>query len=237
MVQVQVTGQSAEELGAGVTSHAKTAWQGNAKSGSRFSRIAVFCGASEGTSPVYMAAAQALGEELARRGQGLVYGGGSVGLMGKIASTVYDLLGEGSVIGVIPAALEPREVSGAAVGEVRIVPDMHTRKAEMAAEADAFVCLPGGYGTLEEMLEMVTWLQLGFHEKPVALLNINGFYEHLLGFFDHCVTEGFVRPSSRDMLISGSTPAEVLDALEAFQPPPSIIKLAEAGQLPANSRG
>ncbi|KAI7839678.1 hypothetical protein COHA_006487 [Chlorella ohadii] len=142
-----------------------------------FKKIAVFCGASSGGSPVYVEAARALGEEMVRRGIGLVYGGGNVGLMGAIAETVGKGLGEQSVIGVIPAALEPREISGTTVGEIRVVPSMHERKAIMFDESDAFIAIPGGYGTLDETLEITTWQQLGYHQKPVGILNINGFFD------------------------------------------------------------
>jgi cytokinin riboside 5'-monophosphate phosphoribohydrolase len=122
-----------------------------------------------------------------------VYGGGNIGLMGAIAETVSEGLGPSAVLGVIPSMLMDREVSGTTIGECRVVDNMHTRKAEMAEAADAFVALPGGFGTLEEILEAITWLQLGYHQKPVGFLNMNGFYDGLLTFFDHCVTAGFVR--------------------------------------------
>mmetsp|Transcript_17368 Transcript_17368/g.51969 ORF Transcript_17368/g.51969 Transcript_17368/m.51969 type:complete len:158 (-) Transcript_17368:1225-1698(-) len=148
---------------------------------------------------------------------------------------VHSLLGEGSVVGVIPKELEPREVSGEAVGEVRIVRNMHERKAIMAMEASAFICLPGGFGTLEEGVEVLTWSQLGFHTKPVAVLNINGFYDHLLAFFDHCVTEGFIRDTSRQILISDSTPAGVLDKLEAYQGGQQVKSPRHVTRLLSNS--
>ncbi|EIE19309.1 hypothetical protein COCSUDRAFT_25815 [Coccomyxa subellipsoidea C-169] len=200
-------------------------------------KIAVFCGASSGNSPEYLQCARELGHEMVRRGIGLVYGGGNVGLMGEIAHTVYNGLGEESVIGVIPEALQPREISGETVGEIRIVPDMHTRKAMMSAEADAFIGIPGGFGTLEELMEMVTWQQLGLHTKPVGILNIAGYYDHLLDFFDHAVEEGFVRQPSRDIVIQSRDPRELIEKLETYSPPSSIIRLALEGKLLHNLRG
>ena len=121
------------------------------------------------------------------------------------------------VIGVIPAALVPREISGATVGERRVVPDMHARKKAMYEASDAFIALPGGYGTLEEVIEMVTWHQLGYHSKPVAFLNAGGFYDRLLSFFDHACEEGFTSPGVRGIVLAADTPAGVLDALEAYE--------------------
>ncbi|CAL5221821.1 g4078 [Coccomyxa viridis] len=174
---------------------------------------------------------------MVKRGIGLVYGGGNVGLMGEIASTVYAGLGEENVIGVIPEALQPREISGQTYGELRVVPDMHTRKAQMSAEADAFIGIPGGFGTLEELLEMVTWQQLGLHTKPVGIYNMAGYFDHLLDFFDHATEEGFIRQASRDIVIQADDPSELISKLEAYTPPPSIIKLALEGKLLHNLRG
>ncbi|KAK9839266.1 hypothetical protein WJX81_004770 [Elliptochloris bilobata] len=193
-------------------------------------KIAVFCGFSTGSGPEYVQLARDLGAELVKRHIGLVYGGGNNGLMGAIAHTVLEGLGEQAVIGVIPEALQPHEISGPTLGDIRVVPDMHTRKALMAAEADAFIALPGGFGTLEELIEVVTWQQLGLHTKPVGVLNIKnacgaGFYDNLLTFCDHCVAEGFIRPASRGILIEAATPAELIDKLAAHEPPASIIQL------------
>ncbi|WVZ69101.1 hypothetical protein U9M48_017939 [Paspalum notatum var. saurae] len=153
----------------------------------RFGRICVFCGSNPGNRAVFGDAALDLGKELVARGIDLVYGGGSVGLMGLIAQTVLD--GGCSVLGVIPRALMPLEISGASVGKVKVVSDMHERKAEMARQSDAFIALPGGYGTMEELLEMITWSQLGIHDKPVGLLNVDGYYDPLLMLFDKGATE------------------------------------------------
>ncbi|EFN51355.1 hypothetical protein CHLNCDRAFT_28106 [Chlorella variabilis] len=202
-----------------------------------FRKIAVFCGASSGSNPLYIEAARLLGAEMARRGIGLVYGGGNVGLMGAVAEAVGSRLGPDQVIGVIPAALEPREISGTTVGEIRVVGSMHERKAMMFEEADAFIMIPGGYGTLDETLEITTWQQLGFHTKPVGLLNINGFFNKLLAFLDHATQEGFIRPSSRAILVSGDTPGELIDTLAAYQAPPSLLRLASEGKLGVHERG
>ena len=145
------------------------------------------------------------------------YGGGNVGLMGAIAETVGRGLGEEHVIGVIPAALAPREISGTTVGEIRLVEDMHTRKAMMFDLADAFISIPGGFGTLDETVEITTWHQLGFHAKPVGILNTLGYFDHLLAFFDHATAEGFVRPASRAIVVSDSDPAALIDKLMAYE--------------------
>ncbi|XP_052208926.1 cytokinin riboside 5'-monophosphate phosphoribohydrolase LOG8 isoform X2 [Diospyros lotus] len=136
--------------------------------------------------------------------------------MGLISQRVYD--GGCHVLGVIPKALEPLEISGETVGEVKIVADMHERKAEMAKQADAFVALPGGYGTMEELLEMITWSQLGIHKKPVGLLNVDGYYNSLLSLFDNGVEEGFIKPSARHIVLSAPTAQELLTKMEQYTP-------------------
>ncbi|OAE35142.1 hypothetical protein AXG93_4461s1210 [Marchantia polymorpha subsp. ruderalis] len=183
---------------------------------SRFKRICVFCGSSNGKKTLYRNVALDLGKEMVKRKIDLVYGGGSVGLMGQIAHTVHD--GGGHVIGVIPKALMPQEISGHTVGELRAVSDMHERKAEMARQADAFIALPGGYGTLEELLEMITWVQLGIHDKPVGLLNVDGYYNSLLALFDKAVEEGFLKLSARNILLSAPTARELLEKFEEYEP-------------------
>ncbi|EFJ47282.1 hypothetical protein VOLCADRAFT_61608 [Volvox carteri f. nagariensis] len=179
-------------------------------------KLCVFCGASTGTDPVYMASAKQLGECFVRENIGLVYGGGTVGLMGEVARTVQGGLGDEGVLGVLPEALAPREVSGTLIGRTHIVADMHTRKAMMAQHADGFIAMPGGFGTLEELMEVLTWQQLGFHTKPVALFNVNGFFDPLLAFFGHAVTEGFVRPHHSNVIVSAD-PGELIDKMRAFQ--------------------
>ncbi|KAG6468605.1 hypothetical protein ZIOFF_073293 [Zingiber officinale] len=146
----------------------------------------------------------------------LVYGGGSVGLMGLISQTVYD--GGCHVLGVIPKALVPIEISGETVGEVKVVSNMHERKAVMAGQADAFIALPGGYGTMEEVIEMITWSQLGNHNKPVGLLNVDGYYNSLLELFDNGVREGFIKPASRHIVISSPNATELLAKMELYTP-------------------
>lgn len=181
------------------------------------SRICVFCGSSPGGQPVYADAARALAEELVARGLGLVYGGGSVGLMGALADAV--LAKRGEIIGVIPGPLASRELAHAGVTDMRIVASMHERKATMAALVDGFIALPGGLGTLEETLEILTWAQLGIHRKPVGVLNVEGYYDGLLRFLTHAVREGFVRAEYFALLLFADTPGELLDRFAAWKPP------------------
>ncbi|XP_065851025.1 cytokinin riboside 5'-monophosphate phosphoribohydrolase LOG8 [Euphorbia lathyris] len=182
----------------------------------KFKRMCVFCGSNAGNRQVFSDAALELGDELVKRKIDLVYGGGSVGLMGLISQKVYE--GGCHVLGVIPKALMPLEISGETVGEVRTVSDMHERKAAMAREADAFIALPGGYGTMEELLEMITWSQLGIHKKPVGLLNVDGYYNCLLALFDNGVQEGFIKPSARHIILSAPTPKELVEKMEQYSP-------------------
>jgi uncharacterized protein (TIGR00730 family) len=190
-------------------------------------RVCVFCGSNAGTDPVYSRAADALGRTLARRGLGLVYGGGSVGLMGVIADGA--LAGGGEVIGVIPKALARQEVAHEGLTKMHVVPDMHTRKAKMAELADGFIALPGGYGTLEELFEVVTWGQLGLHARPIALLNAAGYFDGLLGWIDSAVREGFIRPEHRRLLMAGTEPDALLDAMGRYEPP-VLEKVLKAGE-------
>ena len=179
-----------------------------------FGRICVYCGSSLGARPSYAAAAHRLGEALAHRGLGLVYGGGSVGLMNEVADAVLERGGE--VIGVIPEKLQTLELGKAGCTELRVVPDMHARKATMADLSDAFVALPGGYGTLEELFEAITWTQLGYHHKPVGLLDVDGYFRHLVAFLDHVQAEGFVRPDL-GLLTVRDDPVALLDALATVE--------------------
>jgi len=172
-------------------------------------RICVFCGSAVGRDPRYRESAVELGRLLVERGLDLVFGGGCVGLMGVVADEV--LARGGSVTGVIPEALMAREIGHRGVTNLHIVPDMHARKALMASLADAFISLPGGYGTLEELFEVATWAQLGIHAKPVGMLNVGGFYDDLVRQVDRAVAEGFVAPTRR--LLVAETPASLLDAL------------------------
>jgi uncharacterized protein (TIGR00730 family) len=180
-------------------------------------RLCVFCGSAAGARPEYAAAARALADELVGRGLGLVYGGGSVGLMGVLADAV--LARGGEVIGVIPRGLASRELAHASLTELRLVDSMHERKAIMASLVDGFVALPGGLGTLEETLEVLTWAQLGIHARPVGLVDVAGYFGALLAFLEHAVAEGFVRPPYLDLLLRAATPAELLDRFAAWAPP------------------
>ncbi|ERN15347.1 hypothetical protein AMTR_s00036p00139830 [Amborella trichopoda] len=182
----------------------------------RFKRVCVFCGSNSGNRAVFGDATLELGSELVKRRIDLVYGGGSVGLMGLISQTVYN--GGCHVLGVIPTALLPLEISGQTVGEVKTVADMHERKAEMARQSDAFIALPGGYGTMEELLEMITWSQLGIHSKPVGLLNVDGYYDTLLALFDKGVQEGFIQPAARHIVVSAPTAKELIQRMEEYTP-------------------
>ncbi|KAL3324983.1 hypothetical protein AABB24_038877 [Solanum stoloniferum] len=183
---------------------------------SKFKKICVFCGSSPGKKSGYKEAAVELGKELVSRNIDLVYGGGSIGLMGLVSQAVYS--GGRHVLGVIPRTLMPREITGETVGEVKAVADMHQRKAEMAKHSDAFIALPGGYGTLEELLEVIAWSQLGIHDKPVGLLNVDGYYNSLLAFIDKAVEEGFICPNARQIFVSAPTAKELMNKLEDYFP-------------------
>ena len=180
-------------------------------------RICVFCGSSEGARAAYADAARALAGELVRRKIGLVYGGGSVGLMGVLADTA--LAAGGEVIGVIPGPLAARELAHPGLTEMRVVGSMHERKATMASLVDGFIALPGGLGTFEETLEILTWAQLGIHEKPVGVLNVEDYWDGLLRMLSHAVREGFVKREYLALLLFADTPAELLDRFERWRPP------------------
>lgn len=178
--------------------------------------IAVFCGSSEGADPLYKETAQALGKQLYQHQTTLVYGGGNRGLMGIVAQSLHAL--GGRVIGVLPEALNRSDVRLHSVEEqLIIVPTMHERKATMYALSDAFVALPGGIGTFEEILEVFTWLQLGYHTKPVALLNIAGFFDHLLAFLKHSMQEGFLKADHLGALIVESDIDRLLNRLDTWE--------------------
>jgi uncharacterized protein (TIGR00730 family) len=180
-------------------------------------RVAVFTGSNPGSRPEYLEAARALGDTLARRGLTLVYGGARVGLMGALADAA--LAAGGPVTGVMPEALVAKEVAHAGLSELHVVRSMHERKALMADLADAFVAMPGGWGTLDELFEILTWAQLGLHRKPCAVLNVRGYFDPLLAFLDHSVREGFVRDEHRAMLLVAASAAELLDRLGEARPP------------------
>jgi uncharacterized protein (TIGR00730 family) len=179
-------------------------------------RIAVYCGSSPGRTPVYADAAWRFGETLVRRGVGLVYGGARVGLMGTLADAV--VARGGAATGVIPSSLVDREIAHAGIADLRIVESMHERKALMTELADAFVALPGGMGTLDELAEAITWGQLGIHSKPCGVLEVDGYFSSFLAFLDHAMAEGFLRPGDREGLVVDSDPDALLDRLAASEP-------------------
>lgn len=182
--------------------------------------ICVFCGSSEGASPAYRIAAAALGRLLAKRGLRLVYGGGQVGLMGVLASAATAAGGE--VVGIIPRALLVREAGTQLADDLRIVDSMHERKALMAELADGFIALPGGYGTLEELCEMISWAQLGIHDKPCGMLDVEGYFSPLIAQFDLAVDSGFVRPEHRRLILTERDPERLLGLMESYVAPPTM---------------
>ena len=179
-------------------------------------RICIFCASSPGNRPEYAAAAEEMATELVNRKIGLVYGGSKVGLMGVLADAVLGAGGE--AVGVIPKNLMEREVGHAGLSKLHVVQSMHERKALMADLSDAFIALPGGFGTLEEFCEVVTWSQLGLHAKPCGILNVLEYYSPLLAMFDHAVEEGFLKPENRALVLARASPAELLRALEEWRP-------------------
>ena len=194
-------------------------------------RVCVFCGASTGRRSAYAEAARAFGALLAERGLGLVYGGGRVGLMGALADGA--LAGGGEAIGVIPQGLVDRELAHPGLSELRVVLSLHERKAEMAALADAFVALPGGFGTLDELMEQLTWAQLGLHRKPVGLLDVEGYWAPLIALARHATQEGFVRELDLEAIAVGDDGALLLDRLErTAEAPARRAKWAEAPPAP-----
>ncbi len=180
-------------------------------------RLCVYCGSSPGTGDDYVSAARELGKLLLRQEIGLVYGGASRGIMGAIADTVLE--GGGNVTGIIPRALRGKEIAHERLTELRVVDSMHERKSLMAELSDAFIAMPGGFGTLEEIIEVITWGQLGFHDKPCGLLNVAGYFDHLLAFLDHSTAQGFLHPQHRSMLLVANTPTELLEQFENYVPP------------------
>jgi uncharacterized protein (TIGR00730 family) len=178
--------------------------------------LCVYCGSSMGTSPAYADAARALAKAMVDESIGLVYGGGNIGLMGTIATEVLRL--GGNATGVIPKALMEREIGHVDLTELHVVKDMHERKALMAELSDGFVAMPGGIGTLEELFEVFTWSQLGFHDKPIGLLNVNGFYDGLTGFLRHVVDQGFLKDAQASLLVCEATPAQLLERFKTYNP-------------------
>lgn len=179
--------------------------------------VCVYCGSNVGVRTEYADAARRLARHLAASGVGIVYGGASRGIMGILADEM--LVAGGEVVGVIPQALKAREIAHGGLTELHVVNSMHERKAMMAERSDAFVALPGGFGTLEEIVEMLTWAQLQIHAKPCALLNVAGYFDGLLAYLNHAVAEGFVRPQHREMLLVAENPEELLRRFESYHAP------------------
>ncbi len=182
-------------------------------------RICVYCGSGVGGQDGYADAARTLGRALVARGFGLVFGGGRIGMMGVLARTV--LTGGGEATGVIPKDLMDKGLGLTSVTSLRVVETMHARKTLMAELADAFVALPGGFGTAEEFFEALTWAQLGLHTKPCGLLNVHGYFDHLIHFVDHAVHEQFIDSTNRELMIVDDAPEGLLAKLDAWQPPPA----------------
>lgn len=183
----------------------------------RFTRLCVFCGASSGIREVYTEGALRLAEELINRQIDLIYGGGTIGLMGVLARAVYE--GGRRVVGVIPRTLTIRELSGEMIGELVVVDTMHERKARMARLADGFIALPGGLGTMDELLDVMTWSQLGIHRKPIGLLNVSGYFDPLLNLFQHAAAEGFVRAQHTQLALAHEEPDRLLDQMLCYEAP------------------
>jgi len=180
-------------------------------------KICVYCGSSPGRLPEYLESARTLSRELVKREIGLVYGGASVGIMGEIADAV--LAEGGEVTGIIPQSLVDKEVFHSGLTELKIVESMHERKALMAEMSDGFIALPGGLGTIEELFEVLTWSQLGFHKKPCALLNVKGYYDNLSLFLKHAVEEQFIKSIHRQMLLVEEKPEKLLESMATYSPP------------------
>lgn len=180
-------------------------------------RLCVYCGSSEGRNSAYLDAARTLGRVFTERGIDLVYGGGHVGMMGTVADATLDAGGE--AYGVMPEALVDREIAHEGLTELDVVDSMHARKERMAELSDGFIALPGGFGTLEELMEVLTWAQLGFHRDPCGFLNVAGYFSQLIDFFDHQVNEGFVSPDHRDMVVVTEDVEDLLDQFAVYDPP------------------
>jgi uncharacterized protein (TIGR00730 family) len=185
-----------------------------------FSSLAVYCGSSPGNDPRYAALAREMGRLLASRNIRLVYGGGGVGMMGAVADGV--LAAGGEVTGVIPTFLDTRELKHPGVADMRVVETMHQRKQIMVLESEGFIALPGGFGTLDELFEVLTWSQLAIHACPVGVLNFNGFFDGVLATLDHMVVTGFLRAEDRSRVVTASTPQALLQAMQAWEPPSTL---------------
>ena len=186
-------------------------------------KLCVFCGSSSGRDSMYVEEAKALGEYLASEKIQLTYGGGSIGLMGAIANAAYDE-GQNRVLGIIPVGLCAREISGETVGEQIQTKDMHERKRLMAENSDGFVALPGGFGTMEELFEVITWQQLGYHKKPIGVLNVNGYFDSLLKFLDEARESGFVSEEARNIVLSDDDAERLIEKMRAYTAPRGVIE-------------
>lgn len=198
----------------------------------RLKRVAVYCGSATPADPRYMELARETGAELARWGISIVYGGGRLGLMGALADAA--LAEGGTVIGVIPEALVKAEAAHRGLTDLHIVPDMHSRKALFTSLADAFITLPGGVGTMDELWEAISWAQLGYHAKPVGILNAFGFYDLLLSFNRHMIETGFIRPAHAHIMIARDTLPALIDAMERYQPHRPLIEEMTNGRAPTS---
>jgi uncharacterized protein (TIGR00730 family) len=183
-------------------------------------RICVFCGSSDDVAPVYLETAHAVGAAVARRGRTLVYGGGGTGMMGRLADGA--LASGGQVIGILTEQFDTPALRHARLTEKRVVPTMHQRKAMMAELSDAFLALPGGFGTLEELFEVLCWAQLGLHQRPIGLLNTGGYYDPLLAAIEQARREGFIYQEHQELFFTAGSPDELLDRIEAYQPPAGL---------------
>ena len=193
----------------------------------KIKRICVFCGSSSGKQEVYAEQARALGQTMAANSIGLVYGAGGIGLMGTVADSIIEANGE--VIGIIPFALATKERAHPKA-DMRVVNTMHERKAMMANLSDAFIAMPGGFGTFEELLEIITWGQLGIHQKPIGLLNTAGYYDPLLAMIDRAIEEGFILPRYRNLIVVASNAEALLEKLFSYQPLEGIVKWIEMSE-------
>lgn len=188
----------------------------------RIERICVFCGSSAGVDEQYSRLAADLGTEIAARGYELVYGGGNLGLMGAVSRAAYN--GGAKVYGIIPGPLAAKEIAGETIGTIEVVETMHQRKARMAELADAFVTLPGGIGTLEELFETISWIQLGIHSKPMGMLNVSGFFDSLLQLLAHQIDQGFIAARYRGLLVVEEEPGALIDRLLLHETPKSSVR-------------
>ncbi|MBN2501305.1 MAG: TIGR00730 family Rossman fold protein [Anaerolineales bacterium] len=184
--------------------------------------VCVYCGSSDISDEIYLQAAQQTGEVIAKAGLRLIYGGGSTGLMGAVADAVLDA--GGTVTGVITKQFDTPELAHQGLTEMVVLPDMHTRKARMVALADGFMALPGGFGTLDELFEVLTWAQIGLHTKPVGLLNVDGYFDNLLAFLDDVRARGFIYAEHKDLYMSADSPQALLAALKAYEPPTDLAR-------------